>query len=45
MKNREVIPFVDLVTLHRELEEELAAVFQTSLRSGEFIGGEVVCEF
>jgi dTDP-4-amino-4,6-dideoxygalactose transaminase len=45
MANREPIPFVDLVTPHRDLEEELVAVFRTALRSAGFIGGSMVSEF
>lgn len=33
------VPFLDLVTVHRELEEELVAVFREALRSAQFIGG------
>ncbi len=33
------IPFLDLVTPHLELEEELTAVFKEALRTGRFIGG------
>jgi dTDP-4-amino-4,6-dideoxygalactose transaminase len=36
------IPFVDLVTLHRELEEELVTVFRSALRTAGFIGGPAV---
>lgn len=39
------IPFVDLVTPHRELEEELVAVFRSALRSAGFIGGPMVDGF
>src|SRR2546427_5943130 len=39
------IPFVDLVTVHRELREELRSVFETALDSAGFIGGPVVQEF
>ena len=45
MPNPDPIPLVDLVSLHRELEEELTAVFQAALRSGKFIGGRMVSEF
>ena len=45
MFNTQPIPFLDLVTPHRELEEELVSVFQTALRSAEFIGGGMVSEF
>jgi dTDP-4-amino-4,6-dideoxygalactose transaminase len=36
------IPFLDLVTPHVQLEEELTAVFQRTLRSAAFIGGPMV---
>ena len=39
------IPFLDLVTPHVELEEELTAVFQRALRNAGFIGGPMVKEF
>ena len=36
------IPFVDLVTLHRELEPELASVFKAVVNTAGFIGGPMV---
>jgi dTDP-4-amino-4,6-dideoxygalactose transaminase len=39
------IPFLDLVTPHAELKEELCAVFESALRTGGFIGGPMVEEF
>jgi dTDP-4-amino-4,6-dideoxygalactose transaminase len=39
------IPFLDLVTPHVELEQELTQVFQKALRSAGFIGGPMVEEF
>ena len=39
------IPFLDLVTPHVELEEELAEVFRKSLDTAGFIGGPMVEEF
>jgi len=39
------IPFLDLVTVHRELREELLTVFQTALDTAGFVGGPVVQEF
>lgn len=36
------IPFVDLITLHRELEEELVTVFRSALCTASFIGGPAV---
>jgi dTDP-4-amino-4,6-dideoxygalactose transaminase len=38
----ESIPFLDLVTPHRELEDQLVQVFRESLRSAAFIGGPQV---
>ena len=39
------IPFLDLVTPHVELEQELTAVFQKALRTAGFIGGPMVENF
>jgi dTDP-4-amino-4,6-dideoxygalactose transaminase len=39
------IPFLDLVTPHVELEQELTAVFRQALRTAEFVGGPVVEQF
>ena len=39
------IPFLDLVTPHVELEQELTAVFQQVLRTAGFIGGPMVENF
>src|SRR5256712_11335647 len=39
------IPFLDLVTAHRELREELRSVFETALDSAAFVGCQVVQEF
>ena len=39
------IPFLDLVTPHVELEQELTEVFQKALRTAGFIGGPAVEEF
>jgi dTDP-4-amino-4,6-dideoxygalactose transaminase len=36
------IPFLDLVTPHAELKEELCEVFRTALESAAFIGGPMV---
>ena len=36
------IPFLDLITPHRELEAELLQVVQQALRTGRFIGGPMV---
>jgi dTDP-4-amino-4,6-dideoxygalactose transaminase len=39
------IPFLDLVTPHVELEQELTQVFQQALRTAGFIGGPMVEQF
>jgi dTDP-4-amino-4,6-dideoxygalactose transaminase len=45
MSMARIIPFLDLVTPHLELEQELTSVFQKSLRTAGFIGGPMVEEF
>jgi dTDP-4-amino-4,6-dideoxygalactose transaminase len=45
MSHASNIPFLDLVTPHLELEQELTNVFQRALRSAGFIGGPMVEEF
>lgn len=44
MSDRDV-PFFDLVTVHRELEEELVEVFRAALHTAGFIGGPMVIAF
>lgn len=39
------IPFVDLVTAHRELETELVSVFRKAIETASFIGGPAVEQF
>ncbi len=39
------IAFLDLVSVHEELEKELVPVFQKALRTAGFIGGPMVEEF
>jgi len=39
------IPFLDLASPHRELKEELCAVFESALQTAGFVGGPVVDEF
>jgi dTDP-4-amino-4,6-dideoxygalactose transaminase len=39
------VPFLDLITSHRELEEELLGVFRAAVRSAQFIGGSEVDSF
>lgn len=43
--SNEPIPFLDLITIHRELEEELIEVLRTALRTAGFIGGPMVNGF
>lgn len=40
-----MIPFLDLITPHAELEEELIAAVRTALRTAHFIGGPEVESF
>jgi dTDP-4-amino-4,6-dideoxygalactose transaminase len=42
MTENRKIPFVDLVTLHRELEAELLEVFKRAIETAGFIGGPEV---
>src|SRR3989304_1212673 len=39
------VPFLDLISPHLELEEELIVVFRDALKTGRFIGGPVVDSF
>ena len=39
------VPFLDLVTVHRELREELRSVFETAHDTAGFVGGPAVQEF
>jgi dTDP-4-amino-4,6-dideoxygalactose transaminase len=39
------IPFLDLVTPHLELEEELVGIFRSALRTAGFVGGPMVEAF
>jgi dTDP-4-amino-4,6-dideoxygalactose transaminase len=41
----QAVPFLDLITPNRELEEEFVAVFRDALRSAAFIGGPQVESF
>jgi dTDP-4-amino-4,6-dideoxygalactose transaminase len=43
--NTNSIPFLDLITPHVELEQELTDVFRRALRTAGFIGGPMVEEF
>src|SRR5438132_14190606 len=39
------IPFLDLVTPHLELEEELVSIFRSVLKTAGFVGGPMVEDF
>jgi dTDP-4-amino-4,6-dideoxygalactose transaminase len=39
------VPFLDLVSLHHELEVELVGVFRSAIRNAAFIGGPMVEDF
>ncbi|HET9362231.1 MAG TPA: DegT/DnrJ/EryC1/StrS family aminotransferase [Vicinamibacterales bacterium] len=39
---QQTIPFLDLVSLHRDIEEELIAACRSAIRSAHFIGGAEV---
>jgi dTDP-4-amino-4,6-dideoxygalactose transaminase len=43
--NSPSIPFLDLITPHRQLKDELAAVFARALETAGFVGGPMVAEF
>jgi dTDP-4-amino-4,6-dideoxygalactose transaminase len=45
MPNNEKIPFLDLITPHKELEQELTAVFQKVITTAGFVGGPMVENF
>jgi dTDP-4-amino-4,6-dideoxygalactose transaminase len=45
MTNNGKIAFLDLISLHEELEKELVPVFEKALRTAGFIGGPMVEEF
>ena len=45
MTSNEPIPFLDLVTPHRELEAELVEAFRQALRAAAFVGGAQVEAF
>ncbi len=45
MNHSQNIPFLDLVTPHVELEQELTAVFQQVIRTAGFVGGPMVENF
>ena len=39
------VPFLDLVTPHQQLKDELAAVFDEVLETAGFVGGPLVAGF
>jgi dTDP-4-amino-4,6-dideoxygalactose transaminase len=41
----DTIPFLDLITAHRELKEELMGVLETALDTSGFVGGPMVHDF
>jgi len=45
MSNQNGIPFLDLVTPHAELKNELVEIFKTALDTAGFIGGPMVQNF
>src|SRR5271154_6000463 len=45
MSSNEKIPFLDLVTPHKELEQELTSVFQKVISTAGFVGGPMVENF
>jgi dTDP-4-amino-4,6-dideoxygalactose transaminase len=45
MPSNEKIPFLDLITPHKELEQELTAVFQKVIGTAGFVGGPMVENF
>src|SRR4051812_8991712 len=45
MNTADKITFLDLVTPHRDLEEELVSVFRSALRTAGFVGGAMVEDF
>src|SRR5579871_3199601 len=45
MNTSNSIPFIDLVTPHIELEEELTDVFRRALQTADFVGGPIVKDF
>ena len=45
MNSSKIIPFLDLITPHVELEPQLTEVFHRALKTAGFIGGPMVEEF
>lgn len=44
-QQNDAIPFLDLITPHKQLEEELVSRFRESLASAHFVGGKIVEDF
>jgi dTDP-4-amino-4,6-dideoxygalactose transaminase/acetyltransferase-like isoleucine patch superfamily enzyme len=44
-RDNDPIPFLDLITPHKELEEQLVGAFRAALHTAGFIGGPVVEQF
>jgi dTDP-4-amino-4,6-dideoxygalactose transaminase len=45
VNSKDAIPFLDLVAIHIELEQELTEVFKRALHTAGFIGGPMVDQF
>ena len=45
MSDSQHVPFLDLISLHQELEDELLTVVRKVLRTASFVGGPMVEEF
>jgi dTDP-4-amino-4,6-dideoxygalactose transaminase len=45
MNNKAAIPFLDLITPHAEMKEELVGIFEEVLKTAGFIGGPMVDKF
>ncbi len=45
MTRQSKVPFLDLVAPHREMEEQLVAIFRQVLESASFVGGPMVEQF
>lgn len=45
MLSNAAIPFLDLVSIHQDLQSELLGVFEKSLSTASFVGGPMVEEF
>ncbi len=36
------VPFLDLIMMHHDMEDDCVAVFRNALKTGQFIGGSMV---